>query len=105
MNEYIEKWIENIEGMTNTNTYKLTFGRAIVENVCVGRYGFSGDMVIMEFRGVAEYMIQYYWNQSFFFNLKRQSGDKVPVIYQKVNVLIDEYKRLENTNVPCCFNK
>lgn len=101
MNGYIEKWIEIIEGMKNTNTYKPAFGRAIVENACVGRYDFSNDTVTMDFKDIAECMIQYYWNQSFFFNLKQQPGDKVPVLCQKVNDLIEEYKHIEKTNIPC----
>lgn len=97
--------MEIIEGMNNTNTYKLAFGRAIVENVCIGKYHYSNDVVVMEFNDIAECMVQYYWNQSFFFRLKQQPGDKVPIIYQKVNILIDEYKKIENTNNPCWANK
>lgn len=106
MNEYIEKWIEVIEGMNNTNTYKLAFGRAIVENACVGRLSFSNsnDKVNMDFQDIAECMIHYYWNQAFYFNLKQQPGDKVPIIYQKVKILIDEYRRIKNTNIPCWAN-
>lgn len=105
MNGYIEKWIEIIEGMNNTNTYKLAFGRAIVENACIGRYSLSNDLAVIEFKDIAECMVQYYWNQAFYFNLKQQPGDKVPLIYQRVKILIDEYKRLANTNIPCWANE
>ncbi len=105
MNKYIEKWVEIIEGMNNTNTYKLAFGRAIVENVCIGKYFLSNNLVSIEFKDIAECMIQYYWNQAFYFNLKQQPGDKVPLIYQKVRFLIDEYRRLKKTNIPCWANE
>lgn len=31
MDPYIELWLEVIDGMSNDNTYKLAWGRAIVE--------------------------------------------------------------------------
>ncbi len=105
MNEYIGKWMEIIEGMNNTNTYKLAFGRAIVENACIGNYHFLNGVITMEFNDIAECMVQYYWNQAFFFRLKQQPGDKVPIIYQLVNKLIEEYRKTENTNIPCWANK
>ena len=31
MNSYIKQWLEIIENMNNDNTYKLAWGRAIIE--------------------------------------------------------------------------
>lgn len=31
MNNYIKQWLEIIENMNNDNTYKLAWGRAIIE--------------------------------------------------------------------------
>ena len=39
------------------------------------------------------------WNQMFFFNLK-QSPSKIPVVCQETQKLIDEYKRVTNSNIP-----
>ena len=33
MNKYIQDWLDVIEYMNNDNTYKLAWGRAILENV------------------------------------------------------------------------
>jgi hypothetical protein len=33
MNPYIEMWLKVIDGMNNDNTYKLAWGRAIVEDL------------------------------------------------------------------------
>ena len=34
MNDYISMWLDIIENMNNDNTYKLAWGRAIIEIVC-----------------------------------------------------------------------
>jgi hypothetical protein len=51
-------------------------------------------------------MLKYYWNQTFFFNLKQSPNQKKPPrVYQIVSNLIDQYKQIENTNIPIWFNR
>lgn len=102
MTPYIRDWIEIIDGMATTNTYKPCWGRALVECVVEGKYTpASSDDFRIDFYDIAENMVRYYWNQSFFFNLKQQPGNLVPTIYQDVNQLINEYKALTKSNIPC----
>lgn len=105
INEYIHKWISIIEQMSNDNTYKLAWGRAILECVVFNKYEIREDDVIIEFDNISECMIKYYWNQLFFFNLKQAPyKDKYPVICQDVYMLIDYYKEVNNSNIPVWFD-
>ena len=105
INEYINKWITVIEQMNNDNTYKLAWGRAILECVSFDKYKVLNNDVIIEFDDISECMIKYYWNQLFFFNLKQAPyKDKYPVICTDAIKLIDEYKKTFNTVIPIGFD-
>ena len=71
INDYINKWITVIEQMNNDNTYKLAWGRAILECISFNKYKFESEDIIICFDDISECMIKYYWNQLFFFNLKQ----------------------------------
>lgn len=103
MTDYISQWFDIIERMNTTNTYKLAFGRAIVECVRLDRYSLdtSKGKAVISFVDIADCMVRYYWDQNFFFQLKQQPGNKVPLIYQEVSELIKKYKALEKTTIPC----
>ena len=89
INEYINNWITVIEQMNNDNTYKLAWGRAILECVSFDKFKISNSDVIIEFDDISECMIKYYWNQLFFFNLKQSPyKEKYPVICNDVLNLI-----------------
>ena len=102
MNAYLNQWLTIIEQMNNDNTYKLAWGRAIIECVHDDVYSINeDDFAIIEFEDIAKCMIKYYWNQSFFFNLKQSpSQKKPPVIWQETIKLINEYKRLSDSSIP-----
>ena len=101
--EYIEKWMKIIEEMSNDNTYKLAWGRAIIE--CSRDKAYQKDMLlIIKYEDIAECMLKYYWNQLFFFNLKQSLyANKEPYICQYTKELIDKYKELKTTTIPCWF--
>ena len=92
--------------MQNDNTYKLSWGRAILECVSFDKYKVIDNNVIIYFYDISECMIKYYWNQLFFFNLKQASyKDKYPVICNNVLKLINEYKSKFNTVIPIWFDE
>ena len=99
----IDNWLNIIEKMKNDNTYKLAWGRAILECISTDKYNKEEQKVSIKFGDIAECMIRYYWNQMFFFNLK-QSPDKVPVVCQNTQKLIDEYKKVTESNIPKWFD-
>ena len=101
--EYIHNWIRIIEEMVNDNTYKLAWGRAIVE--CARDKAYQNDTkLVIKYDDISECMLKYYWNQIFFFNLKQAPYiDKEPYICQYTKELIEKYKELKNTTIPCWF--
>ena len=106
INDYINNWITIIEQMHNDNTYKLAWGRAILECINFGKYQINDFDVTIQFDDISECMIKYYWNQLFFFNLKQAPyKDKDPVICQDVLMLINYYKTNYSTNIPIWFDE
>ena len=107
--EYINNWFYIIESMKNENTYKLAWGRALVECVYSGNYFEKADGNIMvTTESVAKCMLKYYWNQIFFFNLKQSPtrvDDRQPLIVRFTNELISEYKSATQSNIPVWFDR
>ena len=101
--KYIDDWLNIIEKMKNDNTYKLAWGRAILECISFNKFNKEKQQVYIKFEDIAECMIRYYWNQMFFFNLK-QSPDKVPIVCKNTQKLIDEYKKITGSNIPKWFD-
>ena len=66
MHPYIEKWYSVIEHMRNTNTYKLVWGKALLDLVM------KEEKQTLSFLTIAETMLKYYWNQIYFFNLNKK---------------------------------
>lgn len=106
--EYINNWFHVIETMQNENTYKLAWGRALVECIYHDIYSVEDNKIKISLNDIAFCMLKYYWNQIFFFNL-RQSPKRVdkrqPVIVQATNELIDKYKQTVGNNSPVWFDK
>lgn len=104
MNKYIEDWLDVIENMNNDNTYKLAWGRAILEIIYPLKE--IQDINVIHFENIAHKMIKYYWNQTFFFNLRQSANiKKPPVLVQEVDKLIERYKEITGTNIPVWFDK
>ena len=105
ISNYINSWLDIIEKMNNDNTYKLAWGRSILECISFDKcYEENANNVFIKFEDIAECMIKYYWNQMFFFNLK-QSPAKVPVVCQETQKLIEEYKEKTNSNIPKWYDE
>jgi hypothetical protein len=51
--EYIKKWFKIIEQMANTNTYKLAWGRAIIECITDKSYTILFNKAVINFRSIA----------------------------------------------------
>lgn len=105
MDTYIKQWFDILNGMSNDNTYKLAWGRAIIECISIDESIMIEDFHRIDFKNIAHHMIKYYWNQTFFFNLKQSSNsEKKPVVVQHTEKLIEYYK-LNVSNNPIWFDK
>jgi hypothetical protein len=103
MNEYLEKWLKVIDGMRNENTYKLSWGRAIVE-LCHSTDETS-DMVVFSFDQISENFLKYYWNQTYFFKLYQGPAKTKPAIQQITEDMISVYKKRKGSTSPVWFDK
>ena len=92
--------------MNNDNTYKLAWGRAVVECVTFDDYKVVDDKVVISFDSISYRMLKYYWNQLFFFKLKQSPyKDKDPVICRDTEKLIEAYKTNTNSSIPIWFDE
>ncbi|MGN1276233.1 MAG: HNH endonuclease domain-containing protein [Floccifex sp.] len=99
MSDYIKLWITIIENMNNDNTYKLAWGRAILECIVEKKHG-----TVITFQEIAYKMLKYYWNQIDFFQLKQSPGKK-PVIVQETEKCIDFVQGKRKSTIPIWFDK
>lgn len=103
---YIENWLTIIEQMNNDNTYKLAWGRAIIECICFDNYCVEENKLIIKFADISKCMIKYYWNQLFFFKLKQSPyNDKEPIICKYVKKLIEEWKNNKHSAIPIWYDE
>lgn len=103
MNDYLEKWLYVIDGMRNDNSYKLAWGRSLIElchsNEC------SGEKIIFTFDQISENFLKYYWNQTYFFRFYQGPAKTKPVIQKTTEEMIDWYQKAEDTTVPVWFDQ
>jgi len=103
MNEYIKYWLRVIEGMQNDNTYKLAWGRAIVEICSFSEESTNG--IVISFNDIAELVLKYYWNQTFFFRLSQGPKTHIPKIQKITEELIQHYQSTSQSAIPDWFEK
>ncbi len=103
---YINDWLTIIEQMKNDNTYKLAWGRAIIECISLKHCSEDNEHIIVDFDDISRCMIKYYWNQMFFFHLKQSPyKDKEPIICSDVNQLIEEWKKKKGNLIPKWYSE
>lgn len=99
MSEYIKQWLEIIENMNNDNTYKLAWGRALLELIVESsdaQCSFTYDEISLK-------MLKYYWNQLYFFDLKQGPGKK-PVIASITEICIQYFQEKKQSKIPVWFD-
>ena len=101
MDPYIQQWLDIIENMANENTYKLAWGRSLLE--CVRMLDIILPFHTFSFTEIAHRMLRYYWNQVAFFNL-RQGPSKKPILVQETEKLIKFVNEKRRSNTPLWFD-
>ena len=101
--KYINDWLTIIETMSNQNTYKLAWGRSIVEYVNLSEIDESKEYFEFKLIDAAELVLKYYWNQIFFFDLKQVPEKGKAKIIIEVKKLISLYEELVDSNNPKWF--
>ena len=104
MNPYIEMWLRVIDGMSNDNTYKLAWGRAIVE-ICHFSHMKSDNDLIIYFDEISEQFLKYFWNQTYFFKLYQGPAKSKPKIQQITEEMIVHYQGKSQSKLPVWFEQ
>ena len=102
MTEYINLWFYIIENMRNENTYKLAWGRALLELII--ELEDVNEVNTLYFEDISKKMLKYYWNQLYFFHLK-QGPAKKPVIIQETEKCIEFVSNKRQSNIPIWFDQ
>lgn len=101
ISKYIQDWLDVIENMDNDNTYKLVWGRSILE---VLNEKNDPNYLCIHFDELSTKIIKYYWNQIYFFKLT-QGPSRKPIIEQIVNDMIIKYQNETNSKIPVWFER
>jgi hypothetical protein len=102
MNEYVEKWLKVVDGMRNVNSYKLSWGRSIVE-LCHSTDS-TEEKIVFSFDQISVHFLKYYWNQTYFFKLYQGPARTKPVIQQITEEMILLYQTKEQSTLPVWFD-
>jgi len=85
MEKYLNDWIKVIEGIKNDNTYKASWGKAIIECIMKKEYQEIDGTIVIEEYFLVQKLLKYYWNLNVFFDVNQ--GD-----YLYVEKLVAEIK-------------
>ena len=69
MDKYLTDWISIIDGMKNDNTYKASWGKAIIESLLERDYTIVKGKIIVEEYFIVKRIMKYYWNLNSYFGL------------------------------------
>lgn len=94
--QYIQDWLRIVDEMHNVSTYKLAWGKAIIECASNGKYEQERGTRRISFLSLAYPILKYYWNQTYFFNLNQESNhNKESTIVQRTKRLIEVHKEVQ----------
>jgi len=96
MEKYLSNWITIIDGIKNDNTYKASWGKAIIECIIREEYEVINEEVVVEEYFIVQKILKYYWNLNCFFNVT-QGGF---LVIEKVTKEIEEdfYRKKKHHN-------
>lgn len=104
MDAYINDWLTIIDGMNNENTYKLAWGRALVE-ICHAQETSNDQNFIIHFDQISEVFLKYYWNQTYYFKLYQGPAKTKPIIQQITEEMIETYQAITKSTLPVWFDE
>ncbi len=102
MDKYFSDWVSVIEGIKNDNTYKASWGRAILECIDNKEYHVLKDEIVIEEYFIAKKILKYYWNLNSFFKVTQ--GDFL--VIEKVTKEINEkFFSKKKNKLPVWYNE
>ena len=105
MNQYLNDWSNLIINCNFDNTYKMGWAKSIVEIISeINLEEIDDADVEIDFHSIANKMLQYYWNQTIYFNLFQGSNlKKQPEILTHTKQLIEAYYTYQGDRKPKNF--
>ena len=105
MNEYIRTWNYIIMNGGYDNTYKMAWAKALVE-LSIEAKDEGQPNITFTFKQIAEKYLNYYWNQTIYFDLVQGSNlKKRPEILNSTKALIEQYYLTKGNYLPERFEK
>ncbi|WP_218923226.1 HNH endonuclease domain-containing protein [Bacillus sp. AFS017336] len=106
MNDYLNQWHKLILNCNFDNTYKMVWGKALVELSLNVSDDYENDIVVFDFKDIAVLCLKYYWNQIIYFNLIQSANiKKPPEIVGITKQLINVYFEKRGSVQPVRFEK
>ncbi len=102
--KYIEYWFDIIKTMSNQNTYKLAWGRSILEYISTININSNEDDVVIKISDLSDIVLKYYWNQISFFKLIQAPNDNAANIIDVIKEMIELYKEKSNSALPIWYD-
>ena len=102
MEKYLSNWIAIIDGIKNDNTYRASWGRAIIECIVNEEYEIINEEVIVEEYFIVQKILKYYWNLNCFFNITQ--GDFLVIEKVTKEISEDFYRKKKHRN-PVWYNE
>ncbi|MFW6298070.1 MAG: HNH endonuclease domain-containing protein [Bacillota bacterium] len=99
--DFLHDFVDIIKNCSYDNTYKMAWAKSLVEIALESNLDELENNHRIDFKEIAEKVLKYYWNHTFFFDLKQGSNpNKPPQVLTKTKELIDAYQatRKKDTN-------
>lgn len=94
MDKYILDWLKVIDGIKNDNTYKASWGKAIVECVLKGEMQKTKNGYIIEEYFIVQKVLKYYWNMNVFFDIHQDNYLVVERIVSEISAKYNKRRKI-----------
>lgn len=104
--EFLSLWLDIVRRSPVHNTYAVAWAKAITEIASKKNHNDESGQVEIPISRIAVKMINFYWNQTIFFNLLQGINPlQPPEIVSGVKDLIREFQKAQKSKQPVLFEK
>lgn len=99
---YFDDWISLIHSTNHSNTYKVAWGKALIECVLRNKYESRDEHVVILKYDIVKNIMKYYWNLINYFDLKQGQSK---LIDQRIDDLKKQYYKTKQQKLPIWHDK
>ena len=100
MDKYLADWIDIIDSMKNDNTYKASWGKAIIESLLEKDYTIIKGKIHVEEYFIVKRIMKYYWNLNSYFGLTQ---GRFLVVEKIIEDMHNQFYKRRNSDFPVLF--